>query len=307
MFKTPTLFLITNCSATKRVASGEPVHLRNWSGSVRQRFRWWRQAIDRENDLTPARDCYAGDAWTQVVAAEKASSGECQLWVVSAGLGLISSDLPIPNYSATFISNDPDSVGPSHQARTEWWELICDWRRKISGVGSITDLAEANPNSVFLIALSSSYLAVIKDDLLSARLALESPDNLIIISAGTRAMPEMGSSLLPIDARFENLVGGARATLNARMLRYLVENFDLRKFNACKIRKSLNITATELAKPKLFDRARLDDVGIAAFIHKQSKLVRKTSASTLLRILRDGGSACEQKRFHRIYKTIHST
>lgn len=303
----PTLFLITNCSATKRVASGDAVHLRNWKGSVRQRFRWWQHAIEGQIDGTPARHCYAGDAWTQVVAAEEASRGASQLWIVSAGLGLISSDLPIPNYSATFITNDPDSVGPSHQARSDWWELVCDWRRKISGVGSITDLAEANPNSVFLIALSSAYFAVIKNDLLSARLVLESPDNLVIISAGTRAMPEMGSSLLPIDARFENLVGGARATLNARMLRYLVENFDVRKCNARKITKSLNITATELEKPKLFDRARLDDVEIAAFIHQQSKLVRKTSASALLRILRDAGTACEQKRFHRIYKSIHLT
>ena len=307
MLTAPTLFLITNCSATKRVTSGDAVRLRNWQGSVRQRFRWWQHAIEGQIDGTPARDCYAGDAWTQVIAAEKASRGASQLWVVSAGLGLISSDLPIPNYSATFVTNDPDSVGPSHQARSEWWKLLCDWRREISGFGSITDLAEANPNSVFLVALSSSYLAVIKDDLISARLVLESPDNLLIISAGTRAMPEMESSLLPIDARFENLVGGARATLNARMLRYLVENFDVRKCNARKIKKSLNITATELAKPKLFDRARLDDVEIAAFIHKHSKLIRKTSASALLRILRDAGTACEQKRFHRIYKSIHLT
>lgn len=305
MFTEPTLFMITNCSATKRVASGDAVRLRNWQGSVRQRFRRWQHAIEGHADGIPARDCYAGDAWTQVVAAEKASRGVSQLWVVSAGLGLISSDLSIPNYSATFITNNPDSVGSSNQARSEWWELVCDWRRKISGVGSITDLARANPYSIFLIALSSSYLDVIKDDLLSARLVLECPDNLIIISAGTRAMPEMGSSLLPIDARFENLVGGARATLNARMLRYLVENFDVRKCNARKITKSLNITANDLAKPKLFDRARLDDFEIAAFIRKQSKAIKKVSASNLLRILRDGGAACEQKRFHRIYKNIY--
>lgn len=307
MLTTPTLFLITNCSAIKRIASGDAVQLRNWQGSVRQRFRWWQHAIEGQIDGTPARHCYAGDAWTQVLAAEDASRGASQLWVVSAGLGLISSDLPIPNYSATFITNNPDSVGPSHQARSEWWELVSDWRRKISGVGSITDLAKANPNSVFLIALSSSYLSVIKDDLLSARLALESPDNLIIISAGTRAILEMGSSLLPIDARFENLVGGARATLNARMLRYLVENFDVRKCNARKITKSLEMIATELAKPKLFDRARLDDVEIAAFIHKHLKVIKKASASTLLRILRDEGTACEQKRFHRIYQSIQLT
>jgi hypothetical protein len=305
MLTTPTLFLITNCSATKRVASGDAVQIRNWQGSVRQRFRWWQHAIAGQFDGTPARDCYAGDAWSQVVAAEKSSRGPSELWVVSAGLGIISADFRIPNYSATFISNSIDSVGTSHEARSQWWELVCDWRRKVCGVGSITDLAEKNPKSIFLIALSSAYLAVVKNDLLLARSVLESPDNLVIISAGTRSMPEMGYSLLPIDARFENLVGGARATLNSRMLRYIVENFDIRKCNARKITKSLNITATELEKPKLFDRERLDDVEIAEFIHKQSKLVNSTSASALLRILRDSGAACEQKRFHRIYRSIH--
>lgn len=301
------LFLITNCSATKKVASGEAVRLRDWSGSTRQRFRWWHHAIEGQTDVTPARDCYGGDAWTQVIAAEKTSRDACQLWVISAGMGLISADFPIPNYSATFSANNPDSVGSSHQERSEWWNLVCDWRREISGVGSITDLASANSNSVFLIALSSAYLALVKDDLLSAKLLLTSPENLIIISAGTRVMPEIGCSLLPIDARFENLVGGARATLNARMLRYLLENFDLRKCGASRIAKSLNITATKLEKSKLFDRSRLNDIEIAAFIRKQSKKAKETSASSLLRILRDGGSACEQKRFHRIYKTVHLT
>jgi hypothetical protein len=300
-----TLFLITNCAATKRTAAGEPVHLRNWSGSVRQRFRWWRHAIEGHHKATPARGCYAGDAWSQVLAAEKFSRNDSQLWVVSAGLGLIPADLPIPNYSATFVNNDPDSVASDSHGRGAWWNLLVEWRRETSGIGSITDLAKANPKSVFLIALSSPYLAVLKSDIVGARSALASSDNLLVISAGVRAMPGLGSSLLPIDARFENLVGGARSTLNARMLRYLVVENNSRKLSAAKISAALTATATELDGPRSFERVHLKDNEIATFIRTQSKDVSRPSASSLLRILRDGGYACEQKRFHRLYKTIH--
>ncbi|MEI7909621.1 MAG: hypothetical protein WCK77_08305 [Verrucomicrobiota bacterium] len=299
--------MITNCAATKKTAAGEPVHLRNWSGSVRQRFRWWRHAIEGQRNATPARDCYAGDAWLQILAAERLYRNESQLWVVSAGLGLIPADLPIPNYSATFVNSDPDSVASDSPGRGAWWNLLIEWRRETSGIGSITDLAEANPKSVFLIALSSPYLTVLKSDIVDAKSALVSPDNLLVISAGVRAMPGLGSSLLPIDARFENLVGGARSTLNARMLRYIVVKNNTRKLSAASVSSALTVTATKLDSPRSFERVPLKDNEITTFIRTQSRDVSRPSASSLLRILRDGGYACEQKRFHRLYKTIHLT
>ena len=300
-----TLFLIANCAATKRVAAGEPVYLRNWSGSVRQRFRWWRNAIEGQHYTMPARDCYAGDAWSQVLAAEDTSRGKSQLWVVSAGLGLLPADFPIPNYSATFVNSDPDSVASDSPGRTDWWNLLVEWRRQTSGIGSITDLALANPKSVFLIALSAPYLTVLKHDIVAARSVLASPDNLLVISAGIRAIAGLGSSLLPIDARFENLVGGARSTLNARMLRYIVVENNSQNLSAAKISAALTATAKGLDSPRSVERLPLDDNDVATFIRPRLKETPRPSASVLLRSLRDGGFACEQKRFHRLYKTIH--
>jgi hypothetical protein len=301
----PTLILITNCAATKRIAAGEPVLLRNWKGSVRQRFHWWRKAIEKRVSATTVRDCYAGDAWSQAIASEKVSPTKNQLWVLSAGLGLLSADQTIPSYSATFVNNDLDSVASDHLEKTDWWKLLVEWRRELTGVGCITDLALANPESVIIVAVSSTYLSVIKDDLVSARVALASPDSLLVISAGTSRSPALGASLLPIDARFENFVGGARATLNARMLRHIVEKYKSRRISAPQVSEYLSIVATNLVQPRSFERLSLNDKQIAAFIRKQSKLIPRSSASAFLRILRDGGSACEQKRFHRIYKAIH--
>jgi DNA-binding transcriptional ArsR family regulator len=175
----------------------------------------------------------------------------------------------------------------------------------LTGIGCITDLAVANPKSVFIVSVSSSYFSVIKDDLISARTALASPDQLLVISAGTRPVASLGDSLLPIDARFENLVGGARATLNARMLRHIVEENRQERISASKISVYLSAIATTLKSPRSFDRRSLGDKEITAFIRKQLRLVPRCNASALLRILRDQGMACEQKRFRRIYKTIY--
>jgi len=300
-----TLILITNCAATKRIAAGAPVLLRNWTGSVRHRFHWWQKAIEKQVSTTTVRDCYAGDAWSQALAAEQASPNNSQLWVISAGLGLLSVDQSIPNYSATFVNNDLDSVASNHLEKTDWWNLLVEWRRASTGIGCITDLALANPKSVLMVAVSSSYFSVIKDDLVSARAALASPDQLLVISAGTRPVRALGTSLLPIDARFENLVGGARSTLNARMLRRIIEENRQGRIRASQISEYLSAIATTLDSPRSFERRPLADKQIATFIRKQSRSVPRSSASALLRILRDQGLACEQKRFHRIYKTIN--
>jgi hypothetical protein len=305
MLTDATLILITNCAATKRITAGEPVRLRKWTGSVRQRFHWWRSAIEKQVATKTARDCYAGDAWSQAIAAEAVSPTQNQLWVISAGLGLLSADEAISNYSATFVSNDPDTVAPDAVGKSEWWDLLVGWRRESKGIGSITDLAVANPKSILIVAVSSSYFSVIKDDLVSARSTLVSPDQLMVISAGSRPVTALGNSLLPIDARFENLVGGARSTLNARMLRHIVEENKSGIIRVPQITDYLNALATRLGKLRTFDRRSLGDKEVAAFIRKQSGLVPRSSASALLRILRDQGMACEQKRFRRIYKTIY--
>ena len=261
------LFLVTNCSATKRIAAGEPVLLRNWSGSVRQRFHRWKKAIEKQVPGMTVRDCYAGDSWSQVVAAEKASPTTNCLWVISAGLGLLPAHQTIPSYSATFVNNELDSVGPDLSEKTEWWNMLVEWRRELTGIGCITDLAMKNPESVFIVAVSSTYLSVIIKDLVSAQGVLISPDNLVIISSGTRQIPALGSSLLPIDARFENLVGGARATLNARMLRHIVEKYKSQKISASQVSKYLLSLTPLLAQPRLAEIGNADLVdGDSAFV-----------------------------------------
>jgi hypothetical protein len=300
------IFLIANCAATKRV-SGPSIALGRWAGTPRQRFRWWRRAIEEESARIPARECYGGDAWGQVLAAEEDAGIGCQLWVVSAGLGLISADFPIPNYSATFVRGEIDSVAGSSAGEGEWWELLVKWGRERTGIASISDLARLNPRAKFFVALSATYLRVVKQDLLAARCALESPENLIVISAGTRPSAALGKSLLPIEGRFENLVGGARATLNARMLRYTIKNREKLGSNAADIALSLEKISEDLGAVRRFERQKLDDTDVCDFIRDLLAVSPKPSASAFLTALRSKGGACEQKRFRELFNLVRNS
>jgi hypothetical protein len=89
------------------------------------------------------------------------------------------------------------------------------------------------------------------------------------------------------------------------MLRYIIEKFKPEEINACEVEIYLKSIAPSLEQPRSFDRTILNDKQIATFIRKNSRKNSKTSSSATLRLLRDEGFACEQKRFRRIYKTIN--
>jgi hypothetical protein len=63
--------------------------------------------------------------------------------------------------------------------------------------------------------------------------------------------------------------------------------------------KKLAGEAPELVK---FDRKELDDDAVTAFIQAWADTEVAPTASRLLRVLRDRGFACEQKRFGRLFK-----
>ena len=298
------IFLISNCTASKSRGNGEIITLGEFQGSTEDKFRDWTKAVEKSKDTTPARDLYAGDYWRRIIDSESTLEGKCSLWVISAGIGLIHADTQIPNYSATFVEKNENSVAQDVSGKIAWWQLLINWRRKKSGIGTISDLARQNPDAVFLVVISATYLSVIMDDLLKLRQILSSADNLIIICSGLRKNKNLGNSLLPLDARFQTLVGGARSSLNSRIVLHIIKKFKNKKITAKSLRSYLlgvEKTLTSLVK---YDRKKMSDNDLVDFIKKEST-EKKPSASSLLKKLRNTGSACEQKRFVNIYKTIN--
>src|SRR5262245_11779176 len=114
------LFIVAACSRRKRLPVPSALRMREVPEvSVEARVAEWCSRVTDPCWATlrrPARDLYAGDYWCVVhsLLPEAAAQGFApQLWVASAGHGLVSSATEIPPYDATFTLGELDSVAKS--------------------------------------------------------------------------------------------------------------------------------------------------------------------------------------------------
>ena len=96
---------------------------------------------------------------------------EGDLWVLSAGYGLLHEKAKIVSYAAAFSSGKADSISPSLDTdskafRTEWWGKLMKLSTGKEGKPkSLEELGRKDKSSKFLIACSQPYLQAISDDL----------------------------------------------------------------------------------------------------------------------------------------------
>src|SRR5689334_9845918 len=101
--------VIAACSDRKTVPVPRAMALRAVPGaSMTERFGEWRSRISAATTLkVEASRLYAGDHWRAVERGVAALRrwGPTDLWIASAGLGLVAADERIPPYSATFAAH----------------------------------------------------------------------------------------------------------------------------------------------------------------------------------------------------------
>lgn len=292
------------------------------SSSLRFRAVKGRKFADRAEDwigrLTtieaprlPARDLYAGDQWQIAKSLPgESSTGAVQLWVSSAGYGLVSADSPIKSYSATFSAKHPDSVHLRSNAERssclqEWWERLSRWKGPSRGAPrTLEALATRFPSAPLLVIASNVYLSAMENDLLKAACALRTPELLTIVSGGTDESGALSDFLVPCDARFQGMLGGALMSLNVRLARKILNESDrwpiLRTVLQVRYRRLLERQPAIVS----YDRQSMNDDEIKDLIREWLQCEPGMKHSPLLRRLRDSGLACEQKRFRALFREI---
>ncbi len=298
--------IVTTCSDRKRAVGETPILLRQVpAGDVNQRFDSWQRLLRLAKNRFAARDLYVGEHWS--VARQIPKRGmelgfRASLWVCSAGYGLIHSDTEIAPYGATFTRGHPDSIDkPTHRKPTqsnarEWWLASC----KRSTIRGLTALATDHPSTPLLVAVSSTYLNAITDDLLAASRQLRSPDLLIVIASGTdRAPIGLEDNLLPAGAEFSPSVGGTLGSLNIRLVLEALRWGQTGGLHATYLRKRFGQQLRRLPAFSRPDRRPLSDPELIAFISRNLHI--SASHTGMLRHLRNSGLACEQARFRDLY------
>jgi len=263
------------------------------------RFRHWTERLtNAEVPSRPALDLYAGEHWTmarRLLDDQSQTAAAIDLWVCSAGYGLIPATMPIVPYSATFAPGALDSVpGPA----TNWWAALGDWEGPAEGPRRLVDLAASDPSARYLFVLSAAYLRACHDDACQAAEKLNGSGRLSILSAGTKRDLDLSDVLLPADARLRAVLGGTLQALNIRAAEHLlkaglVDHDDMAD--------SLRRLLAEQPPPRRFNRRRVSDAEIRSFIRDRTRVDPTATHTKLLREVRAANYACEQARFASLF------
>ena len=218
--------VVVTCTKDKRYPVADECQLRNIpAGTLRERMQEWHTRTNRHwRSHVPVKDLYAGDHWANVRSFES-SYFDIDIWVCSAGFGLIRFDDEIAPHAATFSKSHADSVAAtlSDEARgtaaKTWWHATeTRWKSHFKErPRSLTALMATYPKRSLLVVASENYLAAIADDLRQGVDNLADPDSLSIVCAGARSIDGLDRNLVPCDARLQAATGGARRSLNTRL------------------------------------------------------------------------------------------
>ncbi|MDC0710225.1 hypothetical protein POL68_17240 [Stigmatella sp. ncwal1] len=281
------------------------------SGIEARARQWWGRLEQHAAPPVCAMELYAGDHWRIIrelpaVAVEAGFSP--QLWIASAGYGLIPSNAVIHPYSATFAPGKPDSVtvdqaGLRTRAQHQhWWDALsrmdCPAPR---APRQVQHLAESGRNPIILIVASPSYVAALEKDLVRAAQALHRPERLIIISARSSiSRGTLAPHWVPSSAHLQARLGGARLSLHARVARKALQRARHGILDARELRGYYGRLIQGSHPLVRYERTPMTDDDVRAFI-AQALRTDPLSCSATLRKLRDSGHACEQQRFKRLF------
>jgi hypothetical protein len=292
--------IVVTCSNRKRHAV--PADLR--AGNLTQkrpaaRFSAWTKRLQAsESPRVRAADLYAGEHWQVArTLTETAGTPDAQLWVASAGYGLIKGDAPICAYAATFSSPAPDTVGASLDEVTDWWRRLGEWAGPDSGQPrTFTELASRNRGAIVIAVLSEAYQRACGEDLLAAAQILPTGSLSVIGPPDVRS--SLAEILVPVTSPLRHTVGGSLQALNARVAKHLLSAGHGLDVEALRHRaRAAHPAQLPTARPR---GQRLSDVELAETIASRPH----TSATRLLRELRTAGQSCEQHRFKRIHDEV---
>lgn len=246
-----------------------------------------------------AEDLYAGEHWAVARQLPRsAAAHDTQLWVCSAGYGLIRADALIRPYAAAFSGHEDRVPGGADGAR-RWWRALAQWDGPEPGQPrSIRELAAAKPTASFMLALSAAYLDACRDDITAAAAELQDPDRLLVVSAGARGPGGLSGLMVPADARLQAVLGGTRQALNARIAARLLRAGITSRAQATRHMAGLLARQPPVAR---YERKKLSDEEVTTMITGRLAREPGMSASRMLREFRDAGYACEQQRFANLH------
>lgn len=300
--------IVVTCSDRKSVAVPTELRIRTLPlGSVADRCRTWIERLERSTAPSKGAEMlYAGDHWAVVRSLPAAGPWVVDLWVASAGYGLVPVAAKLKSYAATFARAHPDFVGIRGDGASpgEWWRELGRWSGPVSGgPRSLAVLAAQEPARPLMVVASASYIRALASDILDARSRLADPEQIVVVCVGSPSDSRLDDVLVTADPRIQSVLGGAMQSVNVRLARHLLETADgvwnVHHFRG--IAADLIAGIPPAARPR---RTPMTDAQVRAYIERELGYAPRPSRTQLLTRFRKDGLACEQARFGCLYADV---
>lgn len=290
----------TPCSARKEKLPAKSLSLAKLPRASQEVVaKAWLGKLERAAaaEMSIARELYAGRSFRRV--RDVANALNCQLFVVSAGLGLLDGATKVPSYDLTLSGTVPgglrnrvaDPFRPS-----KWWSSL-----EASPFASPTSVLCAGRGRI-LIALTQPYAEMVGASL--ATLPAADRGRLRILGFGLKPYlpPSLHQQLISYDDRLDQIIPGTRLDGASRALAHFAGLVATRRMASVEADQTLVDTALstlEIVTP--VSRRRLSDAALAKHV---AKFIRRgVSATNALKQLRSETQiACEERRFRRLYE-----
>lgn len=171
---TGNVHLIVTCTRRKTITAGQTVFPDECD--VERAYGLWLERLAQARRGSPpmtASELYTGQHWSRAAAA--AARNGAEMWVISAGLGLLHASDPVVPYEATF-----SSMPFCHRTH---WERLTTRPPSERRWTSLRALMQARPDDRFVVAASPVYLRAVEADLLAGRDALRTPEQLQVVTS----------------------------------------------------------------------------------------------------------------------------
>lgn len=302
--------IVTNCSKRKRLAPDTSLLARSLGpGSLDAVSNEWASRIRASQPRLEAGKLYAGRQYSEALRVSLRL--DARLLIVSAGLGMVRSSEFVPSYSLTVAPGMSDSILAKVQCKitsADWWRALTQGGFRSRSLAATLEQIE-DDSGLILIALPSSYLAMLKDEL--AQFSSDVVARMRIFTSPSFQFRDAGLDRLrmPYDHRLEGPESPSQGTaidFTSRALRdfaeFVLPNMPkegCHEHAAAVVRRLAGWTAA--ARP---ERTRQSDHQLKCIIRANWSRAGG-SASQMLRWIRgELGMACEQGRMKDLYTAI---
>ncbi len=308
--------LITTCTNGKHFGSGDILSLSQFSSGRTPSnvlVNSWCNALNEAISTSATvcvEDLYKGGHWATAKAI--LNNYPIDLWVLSAGLGLLHHKDNVVPYKATFAVGYDESiplysqeyVGKSFH-RTWWKEVTNRSVFKSKHPTSILDLMKKNKKDYYIICGSPDYINAIELDIINGLEYLLDAKKQLLIITSKKINGRLITHLFKTNKNMAQWLKCNMLMLNISVAKYIVKEFtskqliDLNEFS-----KDLFEELKELPEREIKKGIRRSPEEVKSFILKFLQQKPDLSATHALREFRDSGNSFEEKRFRAEFKAL---